>query len=224
MTDSTVIIERLSKAVSDRMVELGFEDARIVLCLYRLLARGEPVLPTTVAEALSSDLALVEKRLAEWPGVFTQDGAIIGFWGLALPKMSHRFEVEGKILHTWCAYDALFLPELIGKKASVRSKDPVTGEPITLTVHPDRVKDVSPETTVMSFLDPATARFDENVILNFCNYVHFFTSLESAEKWTSEHPGTFPLSLNDAFQLARRANRAKFGEALDSETTAGGVS
>lgn len=138
--------------------------------------------------------------------------------------MSHRFEVEGRTLHTWCAYDALFLPELIGKKARVRSKDPVTGEEITLTVHPDRVEDLSSETIVISFLDPTTTRFDENVILNFCDYVHFFTSPESAEKWISEHPGTFSLSINEASRLARLTNRAKFGEVLDKEATAGGVS
>lgn len=123
MSDSTVSLERLSKAISDGMLALDPGDARIVLSVYRLLARGEPVSPRAVAEAASLDQELVEKRLAEWPGVFLRDGAVIGFWGLALPEMSHRFEIEGKALHTWCAYDALFLPELIGQGAVKRSRD-----------------------------------------------------------------------------------------------------
>lgn len=215
LTDSTLSIERLSRAVSDGMLALDFDDARIVLSVYRLLARGEPVSPTAVAEATSLDQELVDKRLAEWPGVFIQDSAIVGFWGLALPQMSHRFEVEGKNLYTWCALDALFLPELIGKKATVRSNDPITGEEVVLTVHPERVEVLSPETIAISFLDPTTTSFDENVILNFCDYVHFFASQESAEKWTSENPGTFSLSIDEAFRLARLVNRAKFGEAFE---------
>lgn len=153
----------------------------------------------------------------EWPGVFMQDGSVVGFWGLAIPEMSHRFDVDGKTLFTWCAYDALFLPELIGRSAKLRSKDPVSGEEITLTVHPDRIEDPNPEENVMSFLDPTT-RFDENVILNFCNYVHFFSSIESGSKWVAENRGTFLLSLDDSFQLARRTNHAKFGAALDALT------
>lgn len=222
MTEATTRLDHLAKAISDGMLELDHQDARIVLSVYRLLARGEPVLATELAEASSCDPELVEKRLAEWPGVFFQNGAVVGFWGLALPKMSHRIEVEGRTLYTWCAYDALFLPELIGKKASVRSEDPLTGEAVTLTVHPDRLEEPSPETMVMSFLDPATTRFDENVTLDFCNYVHFFASPESGEKWTSGHPGTFLLSLDEAIRLARSANRAKFGETLDSEIASGG--
>lgn len=224
MRISTVSIELLSRAVTEGMLALDFDDARIVLSIYRLLASGEPVSPIAVAEATGLEQKLVEKRLAEWPGVFLQDGAIVGCWGLALPEMSHRFEVDGRTLHTWCAYDALFLPELIGKQARVRSKDPVTGEEIALTVHPDRVEDLSPETAVISFLDPTTTSFDENVILNFCNYVHFFSSPKSAEKWISQHPGTFSLSVDEATRLARLTNRSKFGDLLDKQPAHGGVS
>jgi alkylmercury lyase len=222
MAEGTELVDRLSKAVAEGMPELNSDEARIVINLYRLLAKGEPVKPSEVATESGIVRELVDKRLEEWPGVFSHEGAVIGFWGLAIPEMSHRFEVDGSNLYTWCAYDALFLPELIGKIAKVRSQDPVTGEEITLTVHPDRIEDPNPEETVMSFLDPATTRFDENVILNFCNYVHFFASRESGSDWILGKPGTFLLSLDQSFQLARRANRAKFGEALEALTAQGG--
>jgi len=128
--------------------------------------------------------------------------------------MSHRFEVDGRTLHTWCAYDALFIPELIGKTAKVRSSDPRSGEQLTLTVSPDRIEMADPEAMVMSFLDPSTTRFDENVILNFCNYVHFFSSATTGSEWSETNPGTFLLSLADAFRLARLANQATFGAGL----------
>lgn len=32
----------------------------------------------------------IESGNHEWPGIFTQGGAVVGFWGLAIPEMSHR--------------------------------------------------------------------------------------------------------------------------------------
>lgn len=197
MNAETALVDRLSRSVAEGMLDHDPDDARLVIYIYKLLAKGEPVEPFEIAAESGIDRDLVE--------------------------MSHRFDVDGKTLHTRCAYDALFLPELIGESAKVRSKDPVSGEEITLTVHPDRIEDSNSEETVMSFLDPTTTGFDENVILNFCNYVHFFKSKESGSKWVAENPGTSLLSLHDSFQLARRANRAKFGAALDALNIRGGL-
>jgi alkylmercury lyase len=221
VSHKTTSIDRLSEAIAEGMIDLDPDGVLIVLALYRLLSRGDPVSPSQVADESGVELSVVDERLASWPGVFKQDHNVIGFWGLALPAMSHHFEVDGKILYTWCAYDALFLPELIGKSARVTSKDPVTGEKVSLTVHPDRVQDANPKEVFISFLDPASTRFDENVILNFCNYVHFFASKVSGAKWTEEHPGTFLLTLDEAFRLSRLANRAKFGVGLRGESVKG---
>lgn len=67
--------------------------------------------------------------------------------------------------------------------------------------------------TVVSFLRPE-GKFDAHVIESFCHYVHFFASPEAAETWTAEHPGTFTLSLTEAFEIAQLTNRAKFAAAL----------
>jgi alkylmercury lyase len=222
MSHKTTSIDRLSDAIAKGMIDLDPDGVLIVLALYRLLSGGDPVPPSQVADESGVDLSIVEERLAAWPGVFKQDHKVIGFWGLALPAMSHRFEVDGKTLYTWCAYDALFLPELIGKPARVTSKDPVTGEQVSLRVHPDRIEDVSHKEVFISFLDPTSTRFDENVILNFCNYVHFFASQVSGAKWTTDHPGTFLLALDEAFRLSRLANRAKFGVGLKAGESAKG--
>jgi hypothetical protein len=61
---------------------------------------------------------------------------------------------------------------------------------------------------------PSAIDFDENVILNFCSYVHFFTSPTSGSQWIAEHPATFLLSLEEAFDLGRRTNEARYGTAL----------
>src|SRR5712692_746548 len=36
---------------------------------------------------------------------------------------------------------------------------------------------------------PERAKVEEDVVLNFCHYVHFFRSAEAAQSWLSQHPG-----------------------------------
>jgi hypothetical protein len=52
------------------------------------------------------------------------------------------------------------------------------------------------------------------VIRSFCRFVHFFASRDAAATWTAEHPGTFSIPVEDAFEIARLVNQARFGEAL----------
>jgi len=63
--------------------------------------------------------------------------------------------------------------------------------------------------SVVSFLLPDRA-FDADVIQSFCHFVYFFASREAGEAWTSEHPGTFLLSLEEAFELGRLVNAMNF--------------
>jgi alkylmercury lyase len=117
--------------------------------------------------------------------------------------------------YTWCAWDTLFLPELLATTARVASTCPVTGETIRLTVGPDGVTRVAPPGAVLSFLRPE-GRFDEKVIQSFCHFVLFFASEAAAWTWTATHPGTFVLSIDDGFTLARLRNGGTFGLALGS--------
>lgn len=133
----------------------------------------------------------------------------------------HVFRVDSKTLYAWCAYDTLFIPGLLGKTAHVTSRDPVTHDPISLTVAPDRISDLRPNDAVMSSLAPDQA-FDRDVITNFCHFVHFFGSKETGAAWTAKHPGTFLLSLTDGLALAREANERNFGRVPASGTIPGG--
>ncbi len=65
----------------------------------------------------------------------------------------------------------------------------------------------------MSFLTPETP-FDANMVMSFCHFVLFFNSPESGTTWIAKHPNTFLLSLEDAFEVGRLTNRAKFGDVL----------
>jgi alkylmercury lyase len=187
---------------------------RLAVALYRLMAEGEPVGRERLAERTGANLDELSRLLARQPGVYLDErGQVIGFWGMALHGMPHRLQIEGRTVRAWCALDALFLPRVLGKTATVESPCPTTGEMVTLTVHPHGVRDVSPEGAVLSFLH-LDGRFDEDTIKSFCHFVHFFSSEEAAREWTARHEGTFSISIEDGFEIGRRITTATFGAAI----------
>jgi len=73
-----------------------------------------------------------------------------------------------------------------------------------------------PAGTVVSFVTPRQKAIEQDVVKNFCHFVHFFASAEHGERWTAKHPGTFLLSLGDAWELGRRKNAAQYRDILRS--------
>ncbi len=184
------------------------EQQGLAVHLYRLLAEGHPVSRTQLATAADSSLETVHEFLEGWGGFHYEDddGDIVGFLGLALPEMPHRFEVNGRTLYTWCAWDSLFIPEIIKQTAHVESTCQVSGDKIRLTVSPSGVKEVDPAGAVMSFLIPDAGKVKENVMASFCHFVYFFCSAEAGEEWASEREGILLLSVEEAYELGRRLN------------------
>ena len=207
---------RLADKLVRAMPELEQAEQRLAIELYRLLAAGGPVSPERLARRAALPPGRVARLLESWPGVyFDLRGNVIGFWGLAQAAAMppHRFEVGGQKLSTWCAWDALFLPVILGKSARVESTCATTGERISLTVGPDGVGEVSPPAAVLSFLRPGE-KFDDDVILNFCHYVLFFSSEEAGSEWVSRREGAFLLTLGEGFELGRHVVERAFGAGL----------
>lgn len=168
MTGSSTNIELLARDIADAMPALTEVDRRMAVFIYHGLAAGAAVGVDAIAEHCGVDPSSLAERLAGWPGVGRNDaGAVVSFWGLALEGgMPHGFEVDGQSLTTWCAWDAFFIPGIIGRTAAVRSICPVTGEEVKLRIAPDGVSDVSPSTAVISVQRPAKA-FGDDVVPSF---------------------------------------------------------
>ena len=208
--------EALALELADAMPKLDEQKQRVAIALFRLLAEGEPVAVKRLVERTGLSLDETQALLESWPGVYFDDARVVGFWGLALAHMPHRLNVEGRELRAWCAWDTLFLPELIGKPAKVESRCPATGETITLRVVPgEGVVDLSPSTAVVSFLRPGRP-FDADVIISFCHFVHFFRDEAAAGDWTARHEHTFWLSIDEGFEIGRIGNQVKFGAGLSA--------
>ncbi len=207
-------IQHLIEALASAMPDLDENEQLLAVTIYRALAEGSPVDVPQLASRSGLDAAFVQQTIESWPGVFRDEqDRIVGFWGLALPEMPHRLQVDGVGIHTWCAYDPLFIVPLLGRSGRVESKDPVTGERIALTVTPDGVEDISPPGAVVSFLTPDEP-WGQDVIQTFCHFVHFFASRSSGDQWAEKHPGIGLFSVEDAFEIGRGTNPLTFGDVL----------
>lgn len=210
-------IDTLADHIIAAMPRLDATDQRICLTLLRQLARGAPV--TTHRLAVEAELpeAQIIERLDRVGGVFRdRERRVVGFMGLTLVEMgNHRIHLDGRSLAAWCAWDTLFLAELLGESISVSSRSPVRGVEISLSVTSSGPTGLRPPETVVSFVIPK-AEFGADVIQSFCHFVHFFASTADSEAWAAQHPDAFVLSVNDAHRLGQLTNRAVFGDALVS--------
>ncbi|HEV2545718.1 MAG TPA: organomercurial lyase [Stellaceae bacterium] len=204
------------------------EEQNAAVTLYRELAKGRAVDAAQFARALDTTptaaRALLERDVIKRFIYPDAQGRVLGFGGLAAAPMHHRFEVNGRSLWTWCAWDSLFIPEILGRPARVTSPDPENRELVRLTVTPDRIESVEPGDAVISFTRLDAEAFGTsatNIMASFCHYIFFFASRASGERWTAKHTGTFLCTLDDAFALAKRLNAANFGTALRTHMAVG---
>ena len=180
---------------------------------YRALAAGEPV----TESALAGRTGLSETEVAALLGAHSASavdrddaGALVAFNGLSLAPTAHRFEIEDQVLFTWCVFDALFLPELLGKAGTLRTRCPVTEESIVIQIAIDRLAHVSPEAVVMSMVAPDREACCGDLRGAFCNRVSFFADAEAFARATAGLADVIALNAEEAMGLALRRNRLRY--------------
>jgi len=169
--------------------QLSADQSRLLIRSWQLVAEGEPVsdeqLKQTPLELrMDPDVAhSFLKQMCE----FDQDGNLVGVAGLSQKKHPHRFQVNGHILSTWCAWDTLFLPALLKQTAKVESFCPTTKSKIYLTLSPHRVEGYEPANAVLSMVlpepNPEGPKSAEEIWKVLCHYVFFFSSAKLVTEW-----------------------------------------
>lgn len=179
--------------------------------MIRQLAQGKPVPSTTLQRALQIDQHELEQRLAGLPETeVDQEGNILG-WGVTLVPTSHRFQLNGSVLYTWCAFDTVLFPPSLHMHAHVHSTCPVTGQAITFIATPDgAIRDLMPPSSVLSLFVPESRR--DCVRATFCDQSLFFASEQVAASWLSTHPGALILSIEEAALVGSMVASRRFSE------------
>jgi len=194
-----------------------FLSQQVLLTLYRLIAKGSPVTLESLSAASGSDSSAVKEVVEDVEPSrvqYDEAGRIVAFAGLTQMPANHRFVLSGRELFTWCAFDALFLPELLDGTARVSSVCPVTGAEIGMTVSKDGLDLHEAGDAVMSFVMPDAENCCTDLRGAFCNHVNFFASRQTGDTWLGQNPGAVILSLDDAFALGRIRNHAGFKDVL----------
>ncbi len=197
------------------------EQQRVAVAVYRELAKGKAVSLSQIGEALEEPsieaLDLLNQEPLRRFIYRDENGRVAGFAGIATAPMHHEFNLSGRKLWTWCAWDGLFIPLILGETAEIGSPDPETGELVRLRVSPSGIEMADPESTVVSFLVPGAGDFETstaNVMASFCHFVFFFASRDSSERWAAKHAGTFLYSLDEAWKLAELLTEKQYGREL----------
>ncbi len=215
------LIENFLSAFPAEYINLSRHEQQIAAQTYRTLSKGIPVSIADLSASLGLETEYIKSITDEWAGIYYDDEKrIIGYWGLALTKMGHRFIVDGRTLYTWCAWDTLFIPQIIGKTVEVESRDPLTKEIVKLKVTPtDGISKIEPSEAVISFMIPDADKVRSDVIKSFCHYIHFFESSISAEEWISQSDKKnelFILPIEEAYSIGLRRNELQLGNILKS--------
>ena len=179
-------------------------DLRVTISTIQALTNGKPVTLDQLAEIWGMPLEQVQAVLAGAAAAGQAEvdaqGDLVGAV-LSLNPTDHRISMGGKQLYAWCAYDALYAPGVVGKTAQISSRDPVTGEPISMTITPNGVAEVQPEGTVVSVVGGDTDMKGGPESLR-CSQMLFFGSRETAEQWLQGRAGVAILTVQEVFEIA----------------------
>ncbi len=192
-------LETIAQRLSEQL-----RGAQEDLCcpIVQQVTYGKPVTSPAVQASLQVSQNELEQRLTQFPDIeFDRVGNIVGL-GVTLVPTSHRFQIGGKLLYTWCAFDTVLFPPSLYVEAQVQSTCPVTGQPITFVATPEGIiKDLFQASSVMSLIMPAERR--DCTRATFCQQSLLFQSEQAASTFLADHPEAILLSVEEAAYVGR---------------------
>ena len=118
-------LDKIVKSLRESGILPSFDpdESRLLIRLWHALARGQ-ALPDKQITAITANLGIapdIAISLLPKIGERNDEGHVIGIAGLSMDVSSYRFQVNSQTLYTWCAWDTLFLPAMLGQTATVES-------------------------------------------------------------------------------------------------------
>jgi alkylmercury lyase len=201
-------LEALARALA---LSLPCTD-RVSVSVLGVLATGYPVSRDDLAARLAQGRrrdsevdseTLLNAAMERLPNVeLDEDGRIVGC-GLTLAPTDHQIIFSGPPLFTYCAFDTVLFPALLGRSAEVRSRCHATGVPIRCSIGVEGLETLVPAAAVITLVAPDQAGAHGKAGGSFCRHAHFFASPATAARWREAHTG-FVLPVAQAHVVARR--------------------
>ena len=205
MNGRTVDLRDVAKRVLRLARPLTTVEQRLIREGQRALVKGEPLTIDELGRLVNVSPLEVQETLGHLPGFahFDEAGRMVGLLGLSLQCTAYRFDACGRIVSTWCAWDSLFIPRVIGMRARVASHCPITKKLIQLVVGPEGVVSASSPDLRISFLFDCETGESASVVRACCDQIHFLSSWQAADLWISDDPEGFVLTLDEAWEVGR---------------------
>ena len=189
------------------------EMQKLSVTLYRLLGRGAPVTRAQLALACGFTQERVEQLMAEFMPTTValgESGAVIAFGGLSIVPTAHRFVTEDAELYTWCVFDALFLPEILGKTAILVTHCLTSGVELTVALAPGELRAPSSSASVMSIVTPDYKACCDDLRKAFCDRVNLFRDEQAFKTWSQDRRDVGHVPLQEAQLFARQRNALRY--------------
>lgn len=176
--------------------------------LYQKLAKGEPVSVSSIATIMRNTEAIVLELLEKLPYVeFNGSHQVVAYRGVTLKPTQHKVVVNNTAIYTWCAFDSLFLLDLLSEDASIQSSCAQCKKSIKLSSVENNPSCLSNSEVKMSFVIPLQANYESGLQSSFCCKVHFFCDEFCGNKWIENNDDIQLFSMADSLAIAEARNR-----------------
>lgn len=184
--------------------------------LRRFAATGTAPTPADLAEVAArggADPVAALRRLAGNDLIAVDDaGRLIAAYPFSPTPTPHIVNLDGVRVYAMCAIDALGIPAMLARDATITSADPQTGQPVAVTVTAGHAS-FDPHQSVVVY---AASGSSGRSVDTCCSTINFFANTASAQTWIGSHPSLAATVLNqqDAIALGRNI----FGPLLTRST------
>jgi hypothetical protein len=139
---------------------------------------------TARRHGITAGQALATLAAADVLGLDTE-GQIRMAYPFSASPTPHLVAIDGgPRVHAMCAIDALGIPAMLRADAVITSSDPLTSEPVTVTVRGPSASWDPPGTVVFNGYTQCDGPAEQVT----CGYLNFFATAASASQWASQHP------------------------------------
>jgi len=180
---------RIRGIVDTGRFDYGPERSKLLVRLWRILAKGRPLGPTQIDAVITATGMDPGDAEAFLRSISERDDTdrIVGLLGLSLHEHPHQFIIAGRTFSTWCAVDTLFLPAMLNSEAIVESQSPESARKIRVVIGVDGVRELDPPSAAVSLPSVQSGQVDtsstQGIWSAFCQRIHFFADAAEARSW-----------------------------------------
>ncbi|MEV0453867.1 alkylmercury lyase family protein [Catellatospora methionotrophica] len=163
---------------------------------------GQPPSPADIdayARTVGLSTAVALAALTDGDLIAFDAGRLIAAYPFSPTPTAHRVDLDGITVHAMCAIDALGIAFMLGTDTTITSRDPHTGEQVTITTTTNGRAQFTPASAVVVY---AASKTIGRSVDTCCSTINFFTSNATATAWTTAHPGLQATVLDQAHAVA----------------------